>query len=90
VATNVGSVSEVVRDGHTGLLAPPDAAELTRHAVRLLRDDRLRLLMGRQARTWTAQRFGAERLVQDTHDLYASIAVARGWWPTPLTKGANR
>ncbi|MGW0096087.1 glycosyltransferase [Streptomyces sp. NPDC003328] len=90
VATNVGSVSEVVRDGHTGLLAPPDAAELTRHAVRLLRDDRLRLLMGQQARTWTAQRFGAERLVQDTHDLYASIAVARGWWPTPLTKGANR
>ncbi|MFI9650720.1 glycosyltransferase family 4 protein [Streptomyces sp. NPDC052040] len=90
VATRVGSVPEVVRDGHTGLLAPPDAHELTRHTVRLLRDEGLRRLMGRQARTWTEQRFGAERLVQDTHDLYASLAVAHGWWPTSLTKGANR
>jgi glycosyltransferase involved in cell wall biosynthesis len=90
VATNVGSVAEVVRDGHTGLLAPPDAGELTRHTVELLRDDRLRRRMGQQARDWTEQRFGAERLVRDTHDLYASIAVARGWWPTAQPKGVNR
>ncbi|MDF3297628.1 glycosyltransferase [Streptomyces tropicalis] len=90
VATNVGSVAEVVQDGHTGLLAPPDTPELVRQVVRLLRDDRLRHRMGQQARVRAAQRFGAERLVQDTHDLYASIARARGWWPTSLPKGANR
>ncbi|WP_225837932.1 glycosyltransferase [Streptomyces sp. NK08204] len=90
VATNVGSVAEVVRDGHTGFLAPPDAGDLTRHVVRLLGDDRLRHRMGQQARSWTTQRFGAERLVRDTHDLYASIAGARGWWPTALPKGVNR
>ncbi|MFF0051722.1 glycosyltransferase [Streptomyces sp. NPDC005498] len=90
VATNVGSVAEVVRDGQTGLLAQPDASALTRHTVRILRDGQLRRRMGEQARVWTSQQFGAERLVQDTHDLYASIAVARGWWPAPLLKGANR
>lgn len=90
VATDVGSVAEVIRDRQTGLLARPDADELTRHTVTILRDDRLRRRMGQQARAWTTQRFGAERLVQDTHDLYASIAVARGWWPAPLPKGANR
>lgn len=91
VATNVGSVAEVVQDGRTGLLAPPDAGELTRHTVELLRDDPLRHRLGQQARTYTAARFGAERLVQDTHDLYASIAVARGWWPSPAQpKGVNR
>ncbi|MEU6650598.1 glycosyltransferase [Streptomyces sp. NPDC046900] len=90
VATNVGSVSEVVQDGQTGLLAPPDAQELTRHAIRLLSDDGLRSRMGQQARAWTARKFGAERLVQDTHDLYASIAVERGWWPSALPKGVNR
>lgn len=90
VATNVGSVAEVVRDGQTGLLAPPGAHELTRHTVRLLRDAPLRRRMGEQARVWTAQQFGAERLVRDTHDLYASLAVARGWWPEPLPKGAKR
>jgi glycosyltransferase involved in cell wall biosynthesis len=90
VATNVGSVSEVVQDGQTGLLAPPDAQALTRHAIRLLGDDGLRSRMGQQARAWTARKFGAERLVQDTHDLYASIAVERGWWPSALPKGVNR
>ncbi|MFD9359177.1 glycosyltransferase [Streptomyces sp. NPDC060031] len=83
VATNVGSVAEVVQDGQTGLLARRDADDLTRHTVRLLGDDVLRRRMGEQARAWTARHFGAERLVQDTHDLYASIAVARGWWPSP-------
>ncbi len=90
VATNVGSVAEVLRDGTTGLLASPDADELTRHTVTLLRDDGLRRRMGEQARDWTTRQFGAERLVRDTHDLYASIAVARGWWPAPLSKGADR
>ncbi|CAL9315076.1 D-inositol-3-phosphate glycosyltransferase [Streptomyces sp. enrichment culture] len=90
VATNVGSVAEVVREGTTGLLAGLDADELTHHTVGLLRDEELRRRMGEQARAWAAQQFGAERLVRDTHDLYASIAVARGWWPAPLPKGANR
>ncbi|MET9567679.1 glycosyltransferase [Streptomyces virginiae] len=83
VATNVGSVAEVVQDGRTGLLARRDADELTRHTVRLLGDDSLRRRMGEEARAWTAGQFGAERLVQDTHDLYASIAVEHGWWPSP-------
>ncbi|MEU8587045.1 glycosyltransferase [Streptomyces sp. NPDC048664] len=91
VATNVGSVSEVVQDGRTGLLAAPDAGELARHTVRLLGDAALRHRMGEQARAHTESRFGAERLVRDTHDLYASIAVARGWWPPPAQpKGVNR
>lgn len=90
VATNVGSVGEVVQNGETGLLAGLDVAELAQHTVRILRDDRLRSRMGKDARIWTAQRFGAERLVQDTHDLYASVATARGWWQAPLSKGVNR
>ncbi|MGW0884083.1 glycosyltransferase [Streptomyces sp. NPDC002671] len=90
VATNVGSVAEVVQDGRTGLLASTDAHDLTRHVVRLLSDDRLRHRMGQQAHSWTTRQFGAERLVQNTHDLYASVAEARGWWPTALTKGVNR
>ncbi|MFJ3823130.1 glycosyltransferase [Streptomyces nodosus] len=91
VSTRVGSVAEVVQDGRTGFLAPPDAPELlTRHTVALLRDEALRHRMGRQARAWTTERFGAERLVQDTHDLYASLAVAHGWWPRALPKGVNR
>ena len=80
VATNVGSVAEVVQDGTTGLLARPSSAELARHTTTLLRDGKLRQEMGARARTFTAQRFGEERLVADTQALYTSIAVARNWW----------
>ncbi|KAB1140759.1 glycosyltransferase family 4 protein [Streptomyces luteolifulvus] len=83
VATDVGSVAEVVRDGETGLLCAPDAPELAHHTVRLLGDPHLRRHMGERARSWSTSRFGAQRLVDDTHRLYASIAVARGWWPAP-------
>jgi glycosyltransferase involved in cell wall biosynthesis len=81
VATRVGGVPDVIQDEITGLLAAPDVQELADHTVRLLRDEGLRLRMGERARHWTADRFGAERLVADTHELYARIAVDRGWWP---------
>ncbi|WP_238432024.1 glycosyltransferase [Streptomyces cavernae] len=86
VATDVGSVAEVVRDEKTGLLAGPSVTELARHTVRLLRDERLRREMGARARETTLRRFGADRLVADTEALYASIAVARGWWPPSLSE----
>jgi glycosyltransferase involved in cell wall biosynthesis len=81
VATRVGGVPEVVQDGVTGLLGAAHVPALADHAVRLLRDEKLRLDMGGRARTWTTERFGADRLVSDMSDLYASIAVAKGWWP---------
>jgi hypothetical protein len=37
--------------------------------------------MGDEARAWTTQRFGPQRLVSDIGEIYASIAEARGWWP---------
>nr|WP_260860092.1 glycosyltransferase [Streptomyces cupreus] len=87
VATNVGSVAEVVRDKETGLLASTSPAELAGHTVRLLHDEPLRRRMGERAAAWTAQRFGAQRLVTDIQDVYTSIAVAHGWWPASLRKG---
>lgn len=89
VATNVGSVAEVVQDGTTGLLAGLSSGELARHTVTLLRDGELRRQMGAQARTFTTQHFGAERLVADTQALYTSIAVARNWWTaSPFERSA--
>jgi glycosyltransferase involved in cell wall biosynthesis len=91
VATDVGSVAEVVQDGGTGLLAtvtaePDLCAALAEHVIRLLSDHRLRLAMGRQARVDANGRFGTGRLVADTRELYASIAVAKGWWPAAATE----
>lgn len=89
VATDVGSVAEVVQDGTTGFLAPPRTAEIAGHTVTLLRDAKLRQEMGARAREFTGRRFGEERLVADTQALYTSIAVARGWWTAPRPKGEH-
>lgn len=73
VATRVGSVAEVVRDGETGLLAARDAAELAARVLRLLADPGLARRMGESARRWTTSSFGVERLVADTEALYRSL-----------------
>jgi len=81
VATDVGSVAEVIRDGSTGLLTRCDAGELARSVIHLLRDPELRRRMGGAAAEWSHDRFGGERLVADVQRVYESLAVARGWWP---------
>jgi glycosyltransferase involved in cell wall biosynthesis len=83
VATNVGSVSEVVNDGATGLLTRCDAGDLARSVIRLLHDDSLRRQMGRAAASWSRGQFGPDRLVADVQRIYEAIAVDRGWWPDP-------
>lgn len=85
VSTRVGSVPEVVRDGHTGLLAAPTVDELAAHTVRLLSDPALARQMGRSAVDWTTNRFGLERLVADTEALYRTLHGASRCRPTPET-----
>jgi glycosyltransferase involved in cell wall biosynthesis len=88
VSTRVGSVSEIVQHGHTGLLAAPDVGELAEHTVRLLSDTALAGRMGESARRWTTRSFGVERLVSDTEALYRSLAGASRHRLTP--EGCNR
>jgi glycosyltransferase involved in cell wall biosynthesis len=74
VATDVGGVRTVVRDGETGLLVPPaDGAALAGAVRRLLGDEALRRRMGAAARPWVQDRFGEGRLVADIRALYSSM-----------------
>lgn len=77
VATRVGSVTEVVQDGHTGLVAAIDTAELADHTVRLLSNSTLARQMGEAARLWTKASFDVDRLVADTEALYRSLGARR-------------
>lgn len=79
VATDVGSVAEVVQHEATGILAGTDHKALARAVTRLLTDEQLRRDMGACARVWATARFSPERLVSDIEQLYESVALARGW-----------
>lgn len=73
VATDVGSVSDVVKDGVTGVLGPRDAGDLAEAVVSLLTNPGQREAMGDAARPWTRSRFSSERLAADHESLYDGL-----------------
>lgn len=78
VATRVGGVPDIVRDGTTGFLVPSGAGEaLASGVTRLLRDPALRQRMGRAGRQWVGPRFDSGRLTDDVAALYEELLERR-------------
>ena len=74
VASAVGGIPEVVAPEETGLLVPPrNASALASAVVRILGDRGLADRFGAAGRARVEQRFTAERMVQDTLDVYRRL-----------------
>lgn len=74
VATRVGGIPELVRDGETGTLVEPgDASGLARAMGRLAADGPLRRSMAAAARSEALSRFGAGRMVEAHAALYRRL-----------------
>jgi glycosyltransferase involved in cell wall biosynthesis len=73
VSTNVGSISEVVIDGVTGLLTSFDVIEIANALEKLTSNRKLRQQFGMAARDFTLANFGVERLVLDHEKLYKKL-----------------
>jgi L-malate glycosyltransferase len=83
VASNAGGNAEIVRDGVTGLLVPPDDPELLAAALlRFLRDPDFAARLGQSGREYVRRSFGFDKLVEQIDGLYSEL-LARG-------KAANR
>jgi glycosyltransferase involved in cell wall biosynthesis len=77
VATAVGAVPEIVRDGVTGLLVPSrEPAALASAIVRLLRDPSLRRALGRQGRE-LARQFSPTTMCDRVEEVYFSAIERR-------------
>jgi glycosyltransferase involved in cell wall biosynthesis len=81
VATRVGGVPDVVREGEDGFLVEAGATEeLADRLARLARDPELRRRMGQEGRKRVVPRYAVDRLVDDVDRLYRSllsVAAAR-------------
>jgi glycosyltransferase involved in cell wall biosynthesis len=76
VATSVGAVPIVVRDGQTGVLVPPDNVEmLAKSLARMMRNTEERARMGIAARRLTESEFSAERMTEEYLRVYRAAAV---------------
>ena len=75
VSTPVGSIDEIVADGDTGVLVPPeDAARLAAAIERLLSDEGARRLLGARAAARARERFGEDRMVDAMLDVFGEAA----------------
>lgn len=76
IATNVGGIPEIVRDGVTGFLVPPEDPEALAHAmarvVALTPDQRT--AMGMRGRTTVVESYSLENVVSQWERLYSEIA----------------
>ena len=74
VATRVGGTAEVVLDGETGILVPPeDPEQIALAAASLLDDHRRRTRIGARAREVALERFSADAMARAFADVYARV-----------------
>ncbi len=72
IATRVGGTSQIVRDGHTGLLVPPNDPSSLANAMRtLLLNSAAAKRMGRNGRFLVHQFYSIESAAQATEDLFS-------------------
>ncbi len=79
VASNVGGVPDVVREGEDGfLVSAGDVEGFADRLERLARDPELRRSMGEAAAPRARGRYAVQRLVEDVDLLYAELLAERG------------
>jgi glycosyltransferase involved in cell wall biosynthesis len=79
VASRVGGVPDVVRDGEDGFLVEPgDVDGLAERLGRLAADPALRDRMGAAGRDRVLGRYAVDRLIDDVDRLYRSLLETRG------------
>jgi len=83
VATRVGGVPDVVRDGEDGFLVEPgDVLALADRIVRLAADPSLRGRLGAAGRERVVPRYGVGRLIGDVDGLYRELLERKNVTPS--------
>jgi glycosyltransferase involved in cell wall biosynthesis len=79
VASSVGGNVEIIRDGATGLLVPPENSDaLAAALLRLLRDPQFARKLAEDGHRFVEENFSFERLIADTDRLYTELLEQRG------------
>jgi glycosyltransferase involved in cell wall biosynthesis len=76
IASNVGGIPEIIVDGQTGILVPPENAEALRQALESLLENRdMRKKMGIEGRKRVEQMFSIDKNVRQTEQIYGRLLM---------------
>ncbi len=79
IASRVGGNAELIDDGVTGLLVPPeDSSALSSSLLKLLRDSDLAQRVAQGGHEFAVRNFSFERLVREVDGLYSELLPRRG------------
>ena len=79
IVSRVGGNAELVEDGVTGLVVPPeDAPALSGALLKLLRDSGLARRVAQSGHEFTVRNFSFERLVREVDELYSELLRGGG------------
>ncbi len=78
VATRVGGLPDIIKDGETGYLVPAKQPQpLAAAMLELIQDPQRAAQMGRLAQLSVKQRFSLDRLLRDTENLYEELLTSK-------------
>ena len=78
VATRVGAIPSVIKDGENGLLVDPKHSEGLRNAIAsLLNDPERRRRLGDQAHTWVGRNYTSEAMALRYREMYEEVLGKR-------------
>jgi N-acetyl-alpha-D-glucosaminyl L-malate synthase BshA len=74
IATQVGGLPEVVRDGETGyLVSVGDTESMANRAIEILSDEQVQRAMGQRGRQWACAQFNTDRVIPQYVALYERV-----------------
>ena len=77
VTTPVGAIPELVKDGETGLLVPPeDAAALATGLAKLLQDADLAARLGAAGREYVVERHASSAMLDEMEKVFRAVAAS--------------
>ncbi len=87
VSTNVSGIPELVRQGHSGFLVPPEASEALAEALATLAADRaLRTALGQNARALVETKFDIKCNARSLRELLMTLSASQ---PLKTTASAS-
>lgn len=74
IASNIGGIPEIVENGVTGILVPPNnPKEFADAIIKLIEDENLRKEMGKNGRKIVNDKFNSKKITDQTIELYQQV-----------------